>query len=57
VVSLMQELAQRCPAATLKVTALVSPASHHSLVVSPASHHSLELNLIHENLSGFVIVA
>ncbi|ONM51725.1 Scarecrow-like protein 6 [Zea mays] len=31
------------PAATLKVTALVSPASHHSL----------ELNLIHENLSGF----
>ncbi|CAN6324623.1 unnamed protein product [Urochloa humidicola] len=41
--SLMQELAQRCPAATLKVTALVSPASHHPL----------ELSLIHENLSGF----
>lgn len=41
--SLMQELAQRSPAATLKVTALVSPASHHPL----------ELNLIHENLSGF----
>ncbi|CAN6284007.1 unnamed protein product [Urochloa humidicola] len=41
--SLMQELAQRCPAATLKVTALVSPASHHPL----------ELSLIHENLAGF----
>ncbi|EER91968.1 hypothetical protein BDA96_01G325800 [Sorghum bicolor] len=41
--SLMQELAQRCPAATLKVTALVTSASHHPL----------ELNLIHENLSGF----
>ncbi|WVZ57572.1 hypothetical protein U9M48_007941 [Paspalum notatum var. saurae] len=41
--SLMQELAQRCPAATLKVTALVSSASHHPL----------ELQLIHENLSGF----
>ncbi|OEL28834.1 Scarecrow-like protein 6 [Dichanthelium oligosanthes] len=41
--SLMQELAQRCPAATLKVTALVSSASHHHL----------ELQLIHENLSGF----
>lgn len=41
--SLMQELVQRCPAATLKVTALVSSASHHPL----------ELQLIHENLSGF----
>uniref|UniRef100_I1QVR8 Uncharacterized protein n=1 Tax=Oryza glaberrima TaxID=4538 RepID=I1QVR8_ORYGL len=41
--SLMQELAQRRPAAALKVTALVSPASHHPL----------ELQLIHENLSGF----
>ncbi|KAF8697870.1 hypothetical protein HU200_035363 [Digitaria exilis] len=42
--SLMQELAQRCPgAATLKVTALVSSSSHHPL----------ELQLIHENLSGF----
>ncbi|KAG2539481.1 scarecrow-like protein 6 [Panicum virgatum] len=41
--SLMQELAQRCPAATLKVTALVSPATHHPL----------ELQLIHENLAGF----
>jgi len=41
--SLMQELAQRCPAATLKVTALVSSATHHPL----------ELQLIHENLAGF----
>nr|AAP54936.2 GRAS family transcription factor containing protein, expressed [Oryza sativa Japonica Group] len=41
--SLMQELAQLRPAAALKVTALVSPASHHPL----------ELQLIHENLSGF----
>ncbi|PNT78371.1 scarecrow-like protein 6 [Brachypodium distachyon] len=42
--SLMQELAQRRPgAAALKVTALVSPASHHPL----------ELQLIHENLSNF----
>jgi hypothetical protein len=43
--SLMQELAQRRPGATaaLKVTALVSPASHHPL----------ELQLIHENLAGF----
>ncbi|XP_062205905.1 scarecrow-like protein 6 [Phragmites australis] len=41
--SLMQELAQRRPATALKVTALVSPASHHPL----------ELQLIHENLSGF----
>ncbi|TVU01611.1 hypothetical protein EJB05_52914, partial [Eragrostis curvula] len=42
--SLMQELAQRRPATVaLKVTALVSPASHHPL----------ELQLIHENLSGF----
>uniref|UniRef100_A0ACD5U5A9 Uncharacterized protein n=1 Tax=Avena sativa TaxID=4498 RepID=A0ACD5U5A9_AVESA len=41
--SLMQELAQRRPATALKVTALVSPASHHPL----------ELQLIHENLSSF----
>ncbi|KAL6642733.1 hypothetical protein ACP70R_020914 [Stipagrostis hirtigluma subsp. patula] len=41
--SLMQELAQRRPATALKVTALVSPASHNQL----------ELQLIHENLSGF----
>jgi hypothetical protein len=41
--SLMQELAQRHPATALKVTALVSPASHHPL----------ELQLIHENLSSF----
>ncbi|KAL6906430.1 hypothetical protein ACP4OV_004031 [Aristida adscensionis] len=41
--SLMQELAQRRPAKALKVTALVSPASHHQL----------ELQLINENLSGF----
>ncbi|XP_062201303.1 scarecrow-like protein 6 [Phragmites australis] len=41
--SLMQELAQRRPATALKVTALVSPASHYPL----------ELQLIHENLSGF----
>jgi hypothetical protein len=41
--SLMQELAQRRPAPALKVTALVSPASHHPL----------ELQLVHENLAGF----
>ncbi|XP_040383879.1 scarecrow-like protein 6 [Oryza brachyantha] len=41
--SLMQELAQRRPATALKVTALVSPSSHHPL----------ELQLIHENLSSF----
>ncbi|VAH06099.1 unnamed protein product [Triticum turgidum subsp. durum] len=41
--SLVQELAQRRPATALKVTALVSPASHHPL----------ELQLIHENLSSF----
>jgi hypothetical protein len=41
--SLIQELAQRRPAPALKVTALVSPASHHPL----------ELQLVHENLAGF----
>ncbi|KAF0932801.1 hypothetical protein E2562_012136 [Oryza meyeriana var. granulata] len=41
--SLMQELAQRRPATALKVTALVSPASHHPL----------ELQLIHDSLSNF----
>uniref|UniRef100_A0A0A9H9V7 Uncharacterized protein n=1 Tax=Arundo donax TaxID=35708 RepID=A0A0A9H9V7_ARUDO len=41
--SLMQELAQRRPGAALKVTALVSTASHPPL----------ELQLVHENLSNF----
>lgn len=41
--SLMQELASRRPGAALKVTALVSAASHHPL----------ELQLVHENLSNF----
>ncbi|XP_047096471.1 scarecrow-like protein 6 [Lolium rigidum] len=41
--SLMQELAHRRPATALKVTAFVSPASHHPL----------ELQLIHENLASF----
>ncbi|KAG8083866.1 hypothetical protein GUJ93_ZPchr0010g9702 [Zizania palustris] len=41
--SLMQELAQRRPSTALKVTALVSPASHHPL----------ELQLINENLTSF----
>ncbi|KAL6649025.1 hypothetical protein ACP70R_013249 [Stipagrostis hirtigluma subsp. patula] len=41
--SLMQELSQRRPGAALKVTALVSTASHHPL----------ELQLVHENLSNF----